>query len=230
MTKLGDSVGSPPQLTSFELQSTASTEVAKAAIKVAIDTLEAGISFIVLDRGNSFGSPPSNPGRPVLAPLINVRVATSFAPQGDESWHSALNDLLNLMPKDFRELFTAMLLLPKDQQNPDFLLLSNALQTAAMLMTLFDTSVRQIDSESLAGIRAEANLLLPYLALASSSQDGKVLLEQLQSFLEVVGANNPNFDALAGYGASFSTLMDEINTAIVLLQDPSTEKAGRITL
>ncbi|MBA3237904.1 MAG: hypothetical protein H0T62_06080 [Parachlamydiaceae bacterium] len=230
MTKMGDSVGAPQQLSSFEMQSTASAEVAKAGMKVAIDTLEAGISFIVLDRDNKSGSPPANPNRPVLAPLINVRMAGSSASQTDESWHSALNDLLNLMPKDFRELFTAMLLLPKDQQNPDFLLLSNSLQTFAMLMTLFDTSGRQIDPESLAGIRAEANLLLPYLALASSAQDGKVLVDQLQSFLEVVGPNNSNFDALAGYGASFSSLMEEINTAIGMLQNPSTEKAARIIL
>lgn len=227
MTKLGDSVGAPQQLSPFELQATASAEVAKAGMRVALDTLEAGISFIVMDRDNKFGSPPSNPNRPVLAPLINVRVATSLTTPPDESWHSALNDLINLMPKDFRDLFTAMLLLPKDQRSGDFLTLINSLQTASMLMTLFDTSARPIDPESLAGLRAEANLLLPYIALSSSAQTSKTLLDQLQTFLEVVGADNPNFDALAGYGASFKSLAEDINSAIGMLQNPSTEQSGR---
>ncbi|MGZ3633499.1 MAG: hypothetical protein ACXWM7_04225 [Parachlamydiaceae bacterium] len=223
---IGGSVGSPTQLSVRELEATASVDVAKAAMRIMADTLE--VSLLVVDQ--DVRKYQSSASRPVIAPLIKTRVATDYEQPRDESWRSLRNEMLNFMPKEFRQLFEAMLLLPKDQQNKDFILLDNTLQTAAKLLSWLAAASAPINADSPAALAAKANLLLPYIALNTSIRDSLLLFEHALSHLELVGPNDPNFDAISGYIGAFTPLVDELKVAMEQLQGPSTELLARSVL
>jgi hypothetical protein len=223
---IGGSIGSPTQPSVREIEATASVDVAKAAMHIVKDSLQ--VSLLVVDH--DVRKYQSSANRPVIAPLIQTRVATDYEKPTDESWRSLRDEMLNLMPKEFRQLFEAMLLLPKDQQNKDFVLLDNTLQTAAKLLSWLPATLVPITADNPAALAAEANLLLPYIALNTSIRDSLFLFEHALSYLELVGPNDPNFDPISGYIADFTPLVDELKVATEQLQDPSTELLARSAL
>lgn len=218
--------GAPQQPSILELETTASTEVAKITMKIVSDTSE--VCFFLLDPNVRKYQSAAN--RPVLAPLIEVRVATNLDYGVSDGWRTSYNNLLNLMPKDFRELFEQMMLLPKNEQPKDFQLLNMSLQTAARLMEWLEAGSAPITAESFEAARMDENVARPYIALHALVRDSSPFFEGIQSYLASVGPNDPSYDVLSGYLGALTPLFDDLRAAAEKLQDPSTEKEARALL
>lgn len=209
------------------VETTATKDNAMKTMKMVADTLE--ICMLVFDDPQLLKYSASA-NRPVLAPLISTRVATSYEQPLDESWQSFHGDLVNLMPPEFRDLFQAMMLLPKNQQNRDFVILNDTLQTEAKLLALLSKAALPVIPDSLADIRATQNTLLPYIALKGFLADTETIFSQINLFLASVGPNDSNFDSLSGYIGAFSPLVDDLKFAFEQLNESSTEKYGRFLM
>lgn len=218
--------GAPQQPSILELETTAATEVAKLTMKIVSDTSE--VCFFLLDP--NVRKYQSSANRPVLAPLIEVRVATNSDFGVSESWRTSYTNLLNLMPKEFRALFEQIMLLPKNEQPKDFQLLNSSLQTAAKLMEWLSAASVPITAESFEANRMGENIARPYIALHCLIKDSEIFFGGIQSYLASVGPNDPNFDRLSGYTGALTPLFDDLKAAAEMLQDPSTEKEARTLL
>lgn len=217
--------GAPQQPSVLELETSAASEVAKFSMKIVSDTSE--VCFFLLDP--NVRKYQSSANRPVLAPLIEVRVANSNLSVG-EGWRASFSTLLNLLPQEFRELFQAMMLLPKNEQPKDFQLLNTTLQTTARLMEWLSAASTPIMAESFEAARTGENVARPYIALSSLIKDSSTFFEGVQSYLASVGPNDPAFDTLSGYTNALIPLFDDLKAAAEKLQDPSTEKEARTLL
>lgn len=218
--------GAPQQPSVLELETNAATEVAKLTMKIVSDTSE--VCFFLLDP--NVRKYQSSANRPVLAPLIEVRVALNSDLGVSESWRTSHSTLLNLMPKEFREFFEQVMNLPKNEQPKDFQLLNTNLQTAAKLMEWLSAASTPISAESFEATRTNENIARPYIALHSLVKDSDTLFGGIQSYLASVGPNDPNHDTIAGYLGALTPLFNNLKAAAEMLQDPSTEKEGRALL
>ncbi|MBA3602610.1 MAG: hypothetical protein H0W50_02995 [Parachlamydiaceae bacterium] len=228
MTSGAGIAGSSGQQDYRELvETTATKENAMKSLKMVADTLE--ICLLVFDDPQLLKYSSSS-NRPVLSPLISTRVATNSEQPVDDSWKSSFGNLVNLMPQDFRELFQAVMQMPKAQQNRDFVKLNDSMQTEAHLLAFLAKAALPIESGSLADIRATENTLLPYIALKNFLSDSVVFFSQVQLFLEAVGPNYSNFDAISGYVSAFAPLVDDLRFGFEQLSDTATEKYGRYLL
>lgn len=222
---VGGSIGVPNEKSVTEIDTTAAVNFAKAAMKIVTDTSE--VCFFLLE--SDVRKYQSSANRPVLAPLIEVRVATTEQPATDK-FSSIYNDLLSLLPEDFQDYFKQVQLLPKAKQPRDMQILDHTLQKTAKWLSWLTAASADIPPESLAAARTKENILRPYLALNSVIQDSLVYLSQIRSYLELAGPNSPNFDAIIGYTEAFTPLMEELKVGLGLLQDSSKQIEGRTLL
>lgn len=223
---IGGSIGTPTQLSVHELEATASTEIAKAAMKIVSDTSE--VCFFLLDPNVRKYQTSAN--RPVLAPLVNIRVSTPQDQPNTGALDALYAGLVDLLPSDFRQLFQEMQLLPKSQQVKEFIILDQNLRAAAWLLSWLLESALPIAEGSIISSRVSANILAPYLALTAVVQESEQFLSGMQSFLEAIGPNDPNFDPIASYLGAYAPLADDLKTALKWIQEPSSEKNGRALL
>lgn len=215
--------GAPQHQSILEQETTAATEVAKNLMKIVSDTSE--VCFFLLDP--NVRKYQSSANRPVLAPLIEVRVAANADPSVSDNWRTSYNNLIKLMPQEFREFFEEMMKLPKNEQPKDIQLLNTSLQTKARFMEWLSAASATTTPESLEAARTGENIARPYIALHGLNKDSGAFFEGIQNYLASVGPNNPNFDILSGYTGELSSLFDDLKTAAQKLQDPSTEKEAR---
>lgn len=218
--------GAPQQPSVLELETSAASEVAKFSMKIVSDTSE--VCFFLLDP--NVRKYQSSANRPVLAPLIEVRVANNSNLSVGEGWRASYSTLLNLMPEEFRELFQQMMLLPKNEQPKDFQLLNTTLQTTARLMEWLSAASTPILAESFEAARTGENVARPYIALSSLIKDSSTFFEGVQNYLATVGPNDPSFDTLSGYTNALIPLFDDLKAAAEKLQNPDTEKEARALL
>jgi len=207
-----------------ELESTASTAAAMASLHIAKDTLT--LPLIQVDQDTRKYQSSAN--RPVLAPLSATRgSAPTLTGPADESWKSIYKEMTEKMPKDFRPLFESAMLLPADKRNPNITTLDETMQTAAKLINTLRKAAIPLDPESLAAERAADNIAKPYTALHEMAYTHGELLAGAQAYLGMVGANNPNFDAIANKMGSLALISEDLKTAMQLLTESATEKEGK---
>ncbi len=225
MSSGAEIAGSSKQLDYRSLvETTAARDSAMKTMKMVADTME--VCLLIVDDPQLLKYSASA-NRPVLAPLIKNRVATSYDRPADDSWQPFHEGLVNGLPQNFRDLFQAVMQLPKGQQNRNVVLLNGTLTNEAKLLSFLSKSALPVEPGSLADIRASENSALPYIALKGFIADSETLFNQTQLFLSAVGPNNPHFDTISGYVGAFSPLMDDLKYAFEQLGEPATEKYGR---
>lgn len=219
---VGSSPGGPQQLSYSELEKTATAAMARAAMGIVKDSLT--IPLLTVDDATRKYQSSSN--RPVLAPLSTTRGAATHLAPSDDEWKLVHQELKELLPKDFRSLFESAMQLPEDQRNRNITLLDGNLQLGAKILTILRNAALPLDPESLAAIRAGDNIARPYIALNALVFISQQLLDGAHAYLEMVGANNPNFDYISGTLAAFSMISEDLTAAIKLMSATATEKEG----
>lgn len=222
-SNIGDSVGRSPQLSTRELETTAANEVAKSLMKIATDTVD--LNFFLIDEGvRKYQSSAARPN--LTSPLGSVRVATNPSTQSETNWQGTYEVLKKNLPENVQNLLNIALSLPVEQRGANLAVLDNVLQTFAKGLTLLSIATKATDSESLVALRAEANLVAPYVALGSTLRADKVLLAETLSLLSMLGPNYQNFNALSGYMSDFNNVALDIATVATIMQDPTSGTAG----
>lgn len=222
----GDNVGAPLQPGVRQLETTASVEVAKNLMKIAVDTIDIPFFLITQDVRKY----QANANRPVLAPLMAVRSAAPGSTPPTETWQAQYNTLVKLMPQDFQKLFQAMMQLPVTERHPDFIILDGVLQQAAKALTFLQNAAQPIEPESLAALHASTNITMPYVAMGSLIPLSVVLLTEGRDLLELVGSEYPNFDLFTSSLSEFNSLAADLQDAIALLGNSDTAQEGREAL
>lgn len=207
----------------WQLETTAAAEVAKSVMRIVSDTVD--LNFFLLDEGvRKYQSPASRPN--LTSPLSSVRVATTFANPSDQRWQAVYEQLKNTLPEGLQKLLAMTLELPVDQRGAHVMVLDALLQATAQSLVLLSAAADVIDADSLPAARAEANLFAPYVALVTGVFVDRMLLSEAFNFLSLVGPNDPNFTALAGYMGQFNAIASDVEAAAKILQDPTTFKDG----
>lgn len=222
----GDNVGAPIQPSIRQLETTASVEVAKSLMKIAVDTID--IPFFLLTQDVRKYQASAN--RPVLAPLMAVRTAAPGGTLPPETWQAQYDELVKLMPQDFQKFFQAMMLLPSAERSPDFNILDGILQQTAKALMFLQQASRPIEPESLAALHANTNIAMPYIAMGSLIPLSMVLLTEGRDFLELVGPEYPNFDLFTSSLSEFNNIAAGLQSAITMLENPDTAKEGQEVL
>lgn len=220
---VGGAAGGPQQPTIFELETRGGTEVARAAMKIVMDTLELPLLSVDQDTRKY----QSSANRPTIPPLYTTRVATSYEPAVDESWHAVYQEFTKLMPQDFRTFFESAMQLNAGQRNRNITILDGVMQNSAKLLIGLRAAAAPLDAESLAAQRANDNVAMPYIALGALASGSGVLVSEGLKYLELVGPNDPNFDKIANALGDLALITEDLKTATHLLADKDTEIEGK---
>jgi len=220
----GGSIGGPIQPTIYELETNAATNTAKAYLKVVADTLD--IPLLQMDY--SALRYQSSANRPVLPnALFSERVNTGGPQTGpSDAWVSTYDNLLQLLPPDFQAAFLANLQLPRASQNPNFVIFNNVLQQTAQNLTWLSGAAAPLNEQSLAAFSADFNLVFSFIAMNTIVKQSESMLTSAWSYLETVGANDPNFNALSNFSTQYEGIIDNLKSAVGLIKDPSTNEEG----
>ncbi len=220
---VGGAMGGPQQPTIFELETKGGTDVARAAMKIVADTIELPLLSVDQDTRKY----QSSANRPTIPVLYTTRVAVTYDPVTDDSWQSSYQELIQLMPKDFREFYDSAMQLSVDQRNRNITILDNVLQSSAKLLNAVRRAALPLSPESLAIQRADDNIAQPYIAFNTLTLNSSLLIAKGLEYLEIVGPNNPDFDRIAGALGDFALIAEDLKTAANLLTSPDTEVEGR---
>lgn len=200
-----------------EREQTAANAALKVGMGLAItkDTLD--VSFTQV--GGQIGRYPSEPNRPSLPPLVSSRGPSGFESDSDTSWKQALTALVNMLPPAVKNDYEAQMALPIDQRNLNFVALDNVLTKTAMTLTWLQNATGAKSTEGVAAADRLINLSLPGSALEGLIANLGEILQQSTGFLDSVGANYPQQDALrAGVRSAnnarqeMQELMEEMST------------------
>lgn len=191
------------------------------------DTLD--IPFFLMNQDVRKYQASSN--RPTLAPLIQVRVASSYTSLVDENWKATYEAFIKLMADDFRQYFEFSMQQPIEMRSSGVIILDNLLQlTSKMLLNLASAAI-PLDEESSIAAYAKENASRPYIAFNALASQMTSLISEGKSFLEILGPNHPQFDSLVGTLNQFHEINSEIKSLLSILieQKQSLDSAAQLS-
>lgn len=220
-TGVGGNVGGPAVPLQRDIETTAWTEINKAALGLLADSIEKAFSEINPRYSTGylggFGY-KSTAENPLLDhPLESLRLAQSFNQATDETWQLAYQDLVNQLPLDLLTRFILDGNKPFEQRNPSFVALDNLLLVTARILTQTQNLSQTMGVNSLEEARTALNILLPFAALKGSIAIGTEVMLAANNFLLSQGANYRHFDGfnnLLGQLQGAVSLMDRVNNSL----------------
>lgn len=226
MTMSGSGIGgpgAPPQLSQRELEATASTDVAKSAMKILSDSLDT--SYFVMDK--EVCKYLCSSAYPTIAPLMLTRTLNSYSEPNDDAWKPVYQELIGRLPPRFRQQFEDAMKLSPDVRNSNYTVLDGVLKSTASLMASLRSMSAPIEPDSMEAARAVNNVTLPYVALNCLAACSQALIQNGESYLKQVGPNNAAFDKIANALSEYKPLSNDLALATHLLSDASTEAEGK---
>lgn len=220
-TGVGGNVGGPAVPLQRDIETTAWTEINKAALGLLADSIEKAFSEINPRYSTGylggFGY-KSTAENPLLDhPLESLRLAQSFNQATDETWQLAYQDLVNQLPLDLLTRFILDGNKPFEQRNPSFVALDNLLLVTARILTQTQNLSQTMGVNSLEEARTALNILLPFAALKGSIAIGTEVMLAANNFLLSQGANYRYFDGfnnLLGQLQGAMSLLDRVNSSL----------------
>lgn len=191
-----DSIGAPPLPTAAEQEQTAATQALKLGNGLAITKDTLLLNFFEL--GGQIGRYPSNPSRPVLAPLIKARESTPSEADSAASWKQAFDLLVSMLPIAVQQEFLIQMRLPIDQRSLDIVALNNVLSSSAGAVSWLSNTSAPSSTAGVTSLDHTLSVLLPFAALEGLIRFSGEIINSSTNFLDLMGANYPQQDALRG--------------------------------
>ncbi|MCE5319042.1 MAG: hypothetical protein LLG04_16980 [Parachlamydia sp.] len=218
-TGQGGTMGGPSAPLQRELETSAWTQVNKAALGIVPDSLE--ISFTNL--GGQLWKYQSDSSRPSLqSPGSTVRTSQA---QGeateDESWKPIFDELVGKLPDEVKDEFQKDLARPFERRSQNFAQLENTLTLTAKGLSWLEGAQKPVDPESPAMDRLKQNRAMPGRALKGTVAHSKSIIGGANAFLTRVGPNHANHDALHNFAEQAATMQDDLNNLLESLKDPN---------
>ncbi len=215
-------VGGPQQPTIEELNATAFVTVAKELLGIG-DSLQRPISDVDREGFLKYRSPANRPN--LANPLELLRLATSGALLSDEALLTAYDALFSKLPADVQEELTAQNQLPFAERDINFVVLDNVLTFTAQALVSLNNAAQPIDPASIEAGRAQMNLTLPLLMMASTVSQSEAILNLATNVVNGLGPNSPNFDTFLNFlnqaNESLSSMKDAANAFVNAGQNDS---------
>lgn len=191
-----------------EQEQTAATKVLKESMGLSLmqDTLDAPFTQL----GGQIGRYPANPSRPTLPPLISTRGPAAFEAETSTNWKDAYKALANSLPEDVKRLYFQQMSLPIETRNINFTVLDNLLVRTATALSWIQDANSPSKAEGIAAAGKTLNQALPYVQLTALTTMATMTLQGASNYLDLVGANDPQHDALRNYVRLTGNGLDEL--------------------
>lgn len=214
-TGVGGNVGGPLIPLQRDIETTAWTEVNKAALGIVPDSIER--AFQEISPRYTFGylggfGYRSAAENPLLDhPLESVRFTqASLSQESTDAWRGTYNQLLDRLPADLAARLLRERSLPFESRNLSFTALDNLLVITAKIFSRAQTLGEAEHLGALEEMRTTLNIMLPFAALRGSIANGSEVLLEARRFLIDQGPNYLYFDG-------FNELSTQLERAITLL-------------
>lgn len=210
---IGGNIGGSQTPLQREIETTAWTEVNKAALGIVRDSIQQ--IFTDANPRYNFGylggfGYRSSSEQPLLDhPLESVRMLASFQKLLDEGWKGEYQELFNQLPEDLQERFLYQMTLPPEERNSAYVVLDQVLTVVAK--TLHHISLQPQTPIGPVVDRTLLNILLPFAFLKSSIDHADEIGVATQKFIEMQGPNYRDFD-------TFSHMLTQLESALDLLE------------
>lgn len=189
------SLGAPQSLTPWDVETSAWTQVNKAAMGIVPDSLEVAFSQLTQRYSHSYLS--ANTGyqatrnQPFLDHPIDSHMLSSLTPLSTDDALIAQNyeDLISQLPPEIRERFLFEAKKPLTDRDPSFLGLDHLFMRAAALLAHVERSSHPAAPDSLEAARTQINLMLPLIALRNLSGLGSGILKHVDNLRNELGSN-----------------------------------------
>ncbi|HEV8051063.1 MAG TPA: hypothetical protein VGP47_01105 [Parachlamydiaceae bacterium] len=212
-TGVGGNAGGIPM--QRELETTAWTEINKAALGIVADSIEK--SFVEMNPRYSTGhlggfGYKTTAGMPWLPHPLEAQRQSELSPlkSNDEEKQQVYRDIVSLLSPDLQARFAYEMNKPFEQRNLSFVALDNVLQAAAAFISGAGHLSQAAPAGSIEEARTTLNLLLPFAALKGALANGLELMGSAQTFLAEQGANYPSYDG-------FNNTLGQMQRALTLL-------------
>ena len=198
----------PPQIR--ESETTAFVEGMKKFIAmVPGDTLEV-IPFTQREYEEVFKY-RSEPDRPLLHPLLNLRFANVPEFVEEETWQPIYDDLVKNLPTDIKNWFAEEMEKPLDQRDIVAVVLNQLLEITAKGIGWLMTVTQPVPPNSPAEAYMQINAALPYFALEAILFQAQEVLDHAKEQIALIGPNDPNFNALTNLINEMTSIITELN-------------------
>lgn len=217
-TGQGGTIGGPSVPLQRELETSAWTQVNKAALGIVPDSLE--VTFTNL--GGQVWKYQSDSSRPTLQSPGTLRTSEAKGEAAeDESWKPIFEDLVGKLPAEVKEEFQKDLARPFERRSQNFAQLENTLTLTAKGMAWLAGAQKPVAPETPEMDRLMHNQAMPGKALRGAVGHSQSILGGANSFLSRVGPNHPNHDELQNFAEQSATLQDDLNNLLESLKDPN---------
>jgi hypothetical protein len=203
----------PPQI--FESQTNAFNE----AMKNAMAMLPYGSSIIIpwTQQGTEeVFQYRSEPGRPMLHPLLFLRASAEMAVIEEGMFQPLYEELLQLLPQDMREWLVFEMRQPFSERDPDAVALHHTLSATASTIGWLSIVNQPIEANSPAATYLLLNIALPFVALKGALGQAAFVMQQAQNLINQAGPNYPHFDT---FNHSLSDIQQSIVEALALQRE-----------
>lgn len=209
---VGGNIGGPQIPLQYELETTAWTNINKAALGIVPDSIEK--AFVEMNPRYSVGylggfGYRTTAQNPLLDhPLESLRRSELRPQMKDDAWLAAFDHLVSQLPPDLLARFNSELRKPFEERDLSFTALDNLFRSTAKTLTQMDRLAQPTPIGSLEETRAMINLLLPIVALKGAIANGNEILDAAQNFLQEQGANYRYFDGFSNLLAKLQAPMN----------------------
>lgn len=214
-TGLSSNIGGPTQPLPREIEASAWTMVNKAALGIVPDTLELPFSKV----GGDIYKYKSDSSRPSLKPMGSDRTLASEDSVDTHSWKAPFERLVNLLPAPIRNRLLAEMGKPFDMRNGDYLALESTLFLTAEGFAALDEAQKPKELEGARLERMLHNQGLAGRALRGIVQQGEQTLGGVQYFLNKMGPNFAQHDALRGFAHQAADLQEDLAEVLQIIQE-----------
>lgn len=230
MTSLGSgltsNIGGPQQPMAREIEATAWTQVNKAALGIVHDSLE--IPFTQM--GGDIWKYKSDSSRPTLMQTGTTRVSLSNNEITDESWKPFFDDLVSKMHPELRMRLIADMKKPFELRNAFYTVLENVLNSTAKGLASLEQAKQPQKSSEAAFERTLQNQALIGSAFKGITDQSETMLNQMQNFLDAMGPNYPDYDAMKPYVDQGQALQGKFAALLEKLRNPDGTQPQQVEL
>lgn len=207
--------GSPVPPGIYESQTSAFNEAMKNIIGMLPFDNSVIIPFTQQDFDEVFHY-RSEPGRPMLHPLLYLRTSEEMETVEDELFHPIYQELLESLPPEIGEWLTFEMRQPFAERDPDAVALHHTLSATASAIGWLSVVTQPIEANSPAATYLMLNMTLPFVALNGALGQADFVLRQAMSYLNDQGPNYQHYDT---YSSSFSDIQSSITEALALQRE-----------
>lgn len=179
-----------------------------AMILNALDDLQG--ADVVFTQWSPVQRERTEPGRPTLMPMIQVRVALGVGAEVAEGIAPFLQEILAFLPPDIQSRLLAEQKLPLEKRDPAYLALENVLISVAYgagwAYAMSNPAAVTADAIQ----HTQLNMALPFQSLKGLTEYAGSVIEGADRWLQDVGPNHPAYDNVLDFTNELKDIYGEL--------------------